>query len=161
MAASKKIAITNVRVFDGKTLSTPITVVIDNGLIGDNQDGAEIIDGLNGVLIPGLIDCHVHMQTEQDLHQMAFWGVTSALSMGDWPPEKLRPLRGRVGLTDIRSPGVPATSPGSLHSQMLPLPQEDLVLSQEDAASFIEKRIAEGVDHIKVIADMPGPDQAT
>ncbi|KAI5456870.1 putative hydrolase [Mariannaea sp. PMI_226] len=161
MNDNNKVAITNVRVFDGHAISNPTTVIIDGGLIGNNADGAEIIDGQNGILVPGLIDCHVHLQTERDLHKMAFWGVTTALSMGDWPPEKLRPLRGRVGLTDIRSPGVPATVPGSLHSKILPFLPDDLVLNKEDAASFVEKRISEGADYIKIIADVPGPDQAT
>ncbi|KAI8669827.1 hypothetical protein NCS56_00785900 [Fusarium sp. Ph1] len=66
---------------------------------------------------------------------MAFWGVIIGLSMGDWPPEKLRPLRGRIGLTDIQSPSAPATAPGSLYSKML---LEDSVSSPEDATPTLD-----------------------
>lgn len=92
---------------------------------------------------------------------MCEFGVTTGLDMATWPPSKLNPLRGRVGLTDIRSPGVSATSSGSNHSHILPFAPEDLVANPEEAAKFVAKRISEGVDYIKVIADVPGPDQAT
>jgi imidazolonepropionase-like amidohydrolase len=44
---------------------------------------------------------------------------------------------------------------------MLGIPKEDLVNSADEAASFVTKRISENVDYIKIVADMPGPDQAT
>jgi imidazolonepropionase-like amidohydrolase len=156
-----KIAITNVRVFDGQHITEPSTVVIDGGLIGEDAEGAKVIDGGGGVLLPGLIDAHVHLQTEHELRVMAEYGVTSALDMATWPYSKLKALRGRVGMTDIRSPGLPATSPGSLHSVLLPIPKEDLVAGPEDAARFIANRMSESVDYIKVVADVPGPDQDT
>lgn len=159
--AKDKVAITNVRVFDGKQFSEPRTVVIEGGRIGEDDEGAEIIDGLGGFLLPGLIDAHVHLQNEQDLRQMVEYGITSALDMATWPPSKLTPLRGRVGLTDIRSPGLAATSPGSIHSHVLPMPKEELVTNPEDAVRFVTKRVSEGVDYIKVISDVPGPDQQT
>ena len=157
----RKIALTNVRVFDGQQLSNSTTVVIDGGLIGETAEGAHVVDGQRGVLLPGLIDAHVHLQNEHDLRQMSEFGVTTALDMATWPPAKLNALRGRVGMTDIRSPGLPATSPGSIHSLILPFAQDDLVSSPSDAARFIANRVSEGVDYIKVIADVPGPDQTT
>ena len=156
-----KIALTNVRVFNGQQLSESTTVVIDGGIIGEGVEGAYVIDGQGGILLPGLIDAHVHLQSEHDLRQMSEYGVTTALDMATWPPAKLNALRGRVGMTDIRSPGLPATSPGSIHSLVLPFSNDDLVYGPKDAAKFIADRISEGVDYIKVIADVPGPDQAT
>lgn len=160
-APGKKTAIINVRVFDGDQLTEPQTIVIDNGIIGNDAKGAETIDAQQGILIPGLIDCHIHVQDENDLLKMAQWGVTTGLGMGDWPPEKVKSLRGRKGMADLRSPGAPATSPGSTHSKMLPLPAEDLVSGPEDVPAYVEKRISEGADYIKIIADVPGPDQET
>jgi imidazolonepropionase-like amidohydrolase len=156
-----KIAITNVRVFDGQRLSEPSTVVIDRGLIGDDAEGADVVDGEGGVLLPGLIDAHIHLQDENDLRHLCEYGVTTGLDMATWPPAKLAPLRGRVGLADIRSPGAPATCAGSLHSLVLPILPEDFVSTPEDAVNFVKKRVSEGVDYIKVVADVPGPDQAT
>ncbi len=156
-----KTAITNVRVFDGQRLGELTTVVIDGEVIGGDADGARVIDGQGGVLLPGLIDAHVHLHGEETLRQMSYFGVTTGLDMATWPPEKLNALRGRVGLTDIRSPGMPATAAGSVHSLLLPLVQDAFVANPEDAVRYVSNRVAEGVDYIKVIADVPGPDQAT
>ena len=48
-----KIALTNVRVFDGSGLVPGRTVVIEGGLIGADPAGAETINGDGGVLLPG------------------------------------------------------------------------------------------------------------
>ena len=156
-----RIAITNVRVFDGQRLGEPSTVVVDGGLIGEDARGAKVVDGGGGVLLPGLIDAHVHLHTEHELRLMAEYGITTALDMATWPHSKLKALRGRVGMTDVRSPGTPATSPGSLHSVLLPIPRDELVAGPKDAARFVENRVSEGADYIKVVADIPGPDQET
>src|SRR6478735_6294399 len=158
---AQKVAIKNVRVFHGEQLTAPTSVVIDGGVIVSDATGAQEIDGANGVLIPGLIDSHVHLEGERHLQRMADWGVTTALGMGEWWPEKLHALRNREGLTDIRSACIPATTPGSLHSKLLPIPPETLVSGSGDASSFVRDRLAEGADYIKVIADLPGPDQPT
>jgi imidazolonepropionase-like amidohydrolase len=44
---------------------------------------------------------------------------------------------------------------------VLPILPEDFVSTPEDAVNFVKKRVSEGVDYIKVVADVPGPDQAT
>ena len=162
-AAEEKLAITRVRVFNGQHFSEPRTVVIARGIIVETDDdiGATIIDGNGGFLLPGLIDAHIHLKDKSTLQQMAEYGITTGLDMATWPPSKLDPLRGCIGLTDIRSPGLPATCSGSIHSHILPLPQEGFVSSPGDAAQFVQDRITEGADYIKVIADVPGPDQPT
>lgn len=156
-----KFAIINVRVFDGHTFSEPQTVVVHDGFIAEDKSGASIIDGQGGFLLPGLIDAHIHLTDENDLRQMAAYGVTTGLDMATWPLSKLNSLRGRIGMTDVRSPGLPVTCPGSIHSHILPLPKESLLKGPEDAAQFVADRFSEGADYVKVIADVPGPDQAT
>ena len=64
-------------------------------------------------------------------------------------------------MTDFRSSGFPATAPGSQHSHMSQFPQDELVGSEEEAKKFVEKRVAEGADYIKIIADLPGFRQNT
>ena len=107
-----KIALTNVRVFDGERLLEPTTVVIDGDRIGDDQAGARTWDGGGGVLLPGLIDCHIHLTDDATLSALACYGVTTGLDMGTWPPELVASLRGRPGVTDVRSSGTGATHPG-------------------------------------------------
>ena len=46
-------AVTNVRVFDGRRLQPPDTVVIEAGRICSGSGGDLVIDGEGGVLLPG------------------------------------------------------------------------------------------------------------
>jgi imidazolonepropionase-like amidohydrolase len=156
-----KVALTNVRIFDGYKFGEPCTVVIDRELIGSNTEGAEVIDCTGCFLLPGFIDAHVHLVGEHNLKQLVEFGITTALDMTTRPQSLLDSLRGKKGLTDIRSAGIGATSPGSLHGQIPIWPKDELVSNPNDAAKFVERRINEGADYIKIIADIPGPDQET
>ena len=158
---ARKTAITNVKVFDGHQLSEPCTVVIDGELIGSDPKGARMVDGSGMTLLPGLIDAHVHVRTRHQLDLLARAGVTTALDMGGWPPDLMHSLRGQVGLTDIRTAGIPATAAGSIHARFLGLPLVAMVESPEEASRFVADRISEGSDYIKLIADIPGPTQPT
>ncbi len=161
IGATGKVALTNVRVFDGRTLSAPRTVVIDNGVIGISALGARTIDGGGATLLPGLIDAHVHLQDVGTLEQLTSYGVTTALDMACFPPSLMNSLRRRPGLTDIRSAGIPATAPGSPQSRLPGFPQSEVVTGPGQAPRWVAARVAEGSDYIKLIADIPGLDQAT
>jgi imidazolonepropionase-like amidohydrolase len=161
-AAAGRTALANVRVFDGRGLREPSTVIIDDGRIGTGTQGARILDGNGGIVLPGLIDAHVHLQDVTTLRTLAGFGVTTALDMGCWPPGLVSSLREQPGLTDIRSSQVGATSPASRHSQALAdRPAEGLVRGPGDADRYVADRIAEGADYIKIIIDLPGFDQET
>lgn len=156
----RKTIIRNVHVFDGNGFTPPKNVFIEGGFISGSHDiPDETVDGKNGFLLPGFIDAHVHLEHEGHLQQLAKYGVTTALDMAAWPAEKINALRSRPGLTDIRSAGLPATAPGSIHSHVLPLPKEALQTDPGNAEKFVQRRIAEGSDYIKIIADVPGPSQ--
>jgi imidazolonepropionase-like amidohydrolase len=160
-ANSEKIALTNVRVFDGREFRGPTTVVIEGGIVGNDSAGARIIDAGGATLLPGLIDAHVHLLNDEHLQQLAAFGVTTALDMGAWPPSMVDSLRNRTGMADIRSAGIPATTAGSAHSRLPGYPAGELVEGTAGVARFVADRIAEGADYIKLIADIPGPDQET
>ncbi|KAJ5365235.1 amidohydrolase [Penicillium concentricum] len=158
----RKSVIENVHVFDGAGFTECRFVVIDGGMIGSNPQGAEeIIDRHGRFLIPRLIDAHVHLHHEGHLQELASYGVTTALDMAMWPADKMNGLRENPGLPDIRSAGLPGTAAGSIHSCMLPLPEEALLSGPEQAESFVQRRITEGSDYIKLISDVPGPVQET
>ena len=127
--------------------------------MGDDSAGARIIDAGGATLLPGLIDAHVHLLMEGHLQQLADFGVTTALDMGAWPPSMVDSLRNRTGMADIRSAGIPATTAGSSHSHLPGWPAEEMVDGPARAAQFVTDRIAEGADYIKLIVDIPGPDQ--
>ena len=155
-----KIALTNVRVFDGERLGEPATVVIEGGRIGGDPAGARTRDGGGGVLLPGLIDCHIHLTDDATLTALARHGVTTGLDMGTWPSELVTSLRGRAGVTDVRSSGTGATHPASAHAQRMGRPQ-GLVADPGEAEAYVAQRVAEGVDYIKIIVDPPGFDEPT
>ena len=68
--SKNRVAIKNVRIFDGHGLTESTTVVIDGNVIGDaSEEADEVINGYNGVLLPGLIDAHVHLQHELHLQR--------------------------------------------------------------------------------------------
>jgi imidazolonepropionase-like amidohydrolase len=170
-----KIALTNVRVFDGERLLEPATVVVDGGRIasgrigndrigndriGNDQVAATTVEGDGRVLLPGLIDCHIHLTDEATLSALARQGVTTGLDMGTWPPELVASLRNRPGVTDVRSSGTGATHPDSAHAKRMGRAQ-GLVANPDEARAYVSQRIAEGVDYIKIIVDLPGFDEAT
>ncbi|MFJ7125634.1 amidohydrolase family protein [Streptomyces sp. NPDC098101] len=152
----EKIALTNVRVFDGDRVTSPLTVVIDNGRIGISPLGARRIDCGGAVLLPGLTDAHLHLRDVDTLHALAGSGVTTALDMASFPPSLVDSLRGLPGLTDIRSAGAPAVAPGSPQSRIPTFPADAVLTGPEQAGPFVRSRIAEGSDYIKVIIDEPG-----
>ncbi len=155
-----KTALTHVRVFDGRRLREPGTVVIDGNLIGSDSARARVIDGDGAVLLPGLIDAHVHLYGRQDLEVLSSFGVTTALDMGT-PWSVVNELRGLSGLTDIRSPGKAAVAPGSDHARMLDAPPEAQIAGPDQAADFVTSWISQGADYIKIILARDGFDQPT
>ncbi|MEU6408121.1 amidohydrolase family protein [Microbispora sp. NPDC046933] len=162
MPSSEKVAITNVRVFDGRRLSEPVTVVIDGPLIGTDPAGAHRIDAHGGVLLPGLIDSHLHLEGRDTLETLARYGVTTALDMAFTAPEKLPGLRGLPGLPDIRSAGLPVIGPNGPHARLPFTPERVILTSADQAEAFVAARVADGSDHIKIVLEAPGeggPDQ--
>jgi imidazolonepropionase-like amidohydrolase len=90
-------AIINALVFDGYSLHKDLTVTIENELITSIESSSSaktfnsnIIDGKGSTLLPGFIDCHVHLDPNPErgtalLAQLAEAGVTTALDMGYLP----------------------------------------------------------------------------
>ncbi|MDL4821790.1 amidohydrolase family protein [Actinomadura opuntiae] len=132
-------------------------------MIGADETGAEVVDAAGGVLLPGLIDAHIHLHDRGTLEQLCAHGVTTGLDMGTWPPERLAALRGVAGLTDIRSAGTPAIGPGGPHSRIPGRPADAVLDDPGKAARFVADQVAQGSDYIKIVLEAPGeggPDQA-
>ena len=159
-----------VRVFDGERVMDGLhDVVTDRGVITtvepagtavrpdarpDARQDARIVAGHGAMLLPGLIDAHVHLRGTADLEELARWGVTTALDMGSWPPELIRQLRDK-GPADVRSAGAGAVGPGSPQAKIPGRPADSIVLTPEDGRRFVATRLAEGMDYIKVIVEAP------
>ena len=161
-----KVIITNAIVFDGHALQEKATVTIENGLISSINSSADtsnatIVDGRGQTLLPGLIDAHVHLNNDTEkaavlLSQLAKAGVTTALDMGHFSGAVRNSLTNYPGIAELYIAGNFATATGSLHSRMT---KATLIDSPESAVQFVEDRVAEGADYIKIVADVPGPSQ--
>lgn len=156
MTTAGKTALRDVRVFDGQGLTEPRTVVIDGAVIGADASGAQVVDMAGGVVLPGLIDAHVHPDGHESLAALTAHGVTTALTMATWPAELVASLRDAPGLTDIRSAGLPAIGPGGLHARMPGLAERAVVRDPAHARRFVAERVAEGIDYLKIMLEAPG-----
>ncbi|ETS79528.1 hypothetical protein PFICI_09381 [Pestalotiopsis fici W106-1] len=157
----KKTNITNVLIFDGEKVTGPGSVVIEGGLIGDDATGAETIDGTGCMIMPGLIDTHVHIAKESELRNCTKFGVTTVCDLGAYPKQLFEEMKSVQGTTEYLSSGLAAFPPQSMHAHFHAKLDKDMSLKgEEDAADWVSARVAEGVDFIKIIADEPGFSQA-
>ncbi|HKH91382.1 MAG TPA: amidohydrolase family protein [Gemmatimonadaceae bacterium] len=155
----------DVRLFDGERVAEHHSVVVRDGVIGEVGGselavpaGAQVVDGRGRTLLPGFIDAHVHLSdsTEGDLRQALTLGVTTMLDMfnGGSRLERIRALRAAdaPGVASVRTAGIGASVPGGHPSQMGGPPVPTIVDSA-DAQAFVDARIAEGSDYVKIIYD--------
>ncbi|MEV6770118.1 amidohydrolase family protein [Nocardia sp. NPDC051030] len=158
---STRTALTNVRVFDGRQLTSPTTVVIDGSIIGSDASGAQRVDTGGAILLPGLIDSHLHLHDSDTPDLLAAHGVTTAFDMAS-SPVLAASLRNLSGTTDIHSAGLPVIGPGGLHAQVLG--EIAIIRGPEQAEAAVAQRITSGSDYLKLVLEAPGeggPDEAT
>jgi imidazolonepropionase-like amidohydrolase len=160
-ASASSFIIRNVRVFDGEKLLLATDVSIENGLIhaiGENLKapaGTKEINASGDTLLPGLIDSHTHTWA-QALNQSLIFGVTTELDMFSDPKfdadVRQREAAGQnLNAADLRSAGTLVTvakGHGTEYGFVIPT-----LASAADAQSFVDARIAEGSDYIKIIYD--------
>jgi imidazolonepropionase-like amidohydrolase len=115
--------------------------------------GAQVVDGAGKTLVPGFIDSHAHLVGSTPGEATTF-GVTTELDMFS-DLTVLKQLRAdgatKPSMPDVRSAGTLVTSPGGHGSQFgLPIPT---LASPDQAQAFVDARIAEGSDYIKIVYD--------
>lgn len=149
------------RVFDGVRMLGTRDVLVRDGRIGQIAPsivppaGAQIVNAAGKTLLPGLIDAHTHAFGDALVQALAF-GVTTELDMftdaaqaARWREEQ---RSGKAnGRADIFSAGTLVTSPkghGTEYGMVIPT-----ISSPDSAQSFVDARIAEGSDYIKIVYD--------
>src|SRR5262245_53047371 len=156
-----KTAIVGVRLFDGERVVEDATVVFERGSIlaaGRGvmaPEGAVVIDGAGKTLLPGLIDAHTHAFGDALARALAF-GVTTELDMFSDTAfaAKMRKEQaddGAPGRADLFSAGTLATAPGGHGTEYgFRIPT---IGAPGEAQAFVDARIAEGSDYIKIVKD--------
>jgi imidazolonepropionase-like amidohydrolase len=161
-AASESIVFRNVRLFDGAKLAPSTTVVVTDGVIvalgqgAQVPEGAKVIEGQGKTLLPGLIDCHTHCFDVAQLRAAAVFGVTTELDMftsQDFAANMRSEQRSGKGRdrADLVSAGILVTAPGGHGTEYgFSIPT---ITAPEQAQAFVDARLAEGSDYIKIVYD--------
>ena len=162
-------AFRDVDVFDGSRMIRRTTVLVRGGMIravGPNiaiPPSAQIIQGEGKTLLPGFFDAHTHLgeyNGYQFLEDALDFGVTTELEMfGSGPSLALRKklAAGDTDAADLRTSGIGVTVPKGHPTEMgfsVPIPT---LSPDNDVQAFVDARIAEGSDYIKIIYEHEYP----
>ncbi|KFI07371.1 CIA30 family protein [Massilia sp. BSC265] len=150
----------DVRVFDGERVHERRSVLFDKGVIvdadfrGPAPVDARVVDGAGRTLLPGLIDAHTHAFRFHELPVL--FGVTTQVDMftevGMMKKAKGEMARGgNHRHADLFSAGTLVTGPNGHGTQFgIPIPT---ITGPEQAQAFVDARIAEGSDFIKIVME--------
>jgi imidazolonepropionase-like amidohydrolase len=150
----------DVRVFDGERVHERRSVLFDKGVIvdadfrGPAPSGARVVDGAGRTLLPGLIDAHTHAFRFHELPVL--FGVTTQVDMftevGMMKKAKQEMAEKRNQRhADLFSAGTLVTGPNGHGTQFgIAIPT---ITGPEQAQAFVDARIAEGSDFIKIVVE--------
>lgn len=153
--------IRNARVFDGRKVLGPSDVWISDGKIKaigkalKVPSDVKVIDASGDTLLPGFIDSHTHAWGDA-LKQAEIFGVTTELDMFTdtkyMQQVKKDQAAGKdLDSADLRSAGILATAPGGHGTEYgMKIPT---LSSPAEAQAWVDGRIAEGSDYIKIVID--------
>jgi imidazolonepropionase-like amidohydrolase len=151
-----------VRVFDGEAaLPSPTDVLVVDQTIAavgplacvDAGDASlDEVPGAGRTLLPGLVDAHAHVHDDVALRESLRFGVTTAIDMGG-SRDFLRSARGNVdpALADVYGAGMYVTAPGGHGTEYGG--EVPTLERAADAPAFVDARIREGSQIIKLILD--------
>jgi imidazolonepropionase-like amidohydrolase len=148
-------------IFDGQRGIEDEEVWVEDGKIKavgkhlKTPDGIGVVDGQGYTLLPGLIDAHTHAWSDALKQALAF-GVTTELDMFsdvkfDAAARSMEAGGKNHDAADLRSAGTVVTvekGHGTEYGMKIPV-----LTSASEAQAFVDARIAEGSDYIKVIYD--------
>lgn len=155
-------AIANVRVWDGYGIKDPGTVFIEGENIVESLGKVDqIVDGANGILLPGLIDAHAHPGSIEDLETLSSYGVTTVFNQNCQDYDFCASMRSQTGLTSFFTAGLSAKGPGSSHANNSDSPLDKLIWDPSQAQGYVDNVFGSGSDWLKIVSEENGPDQVT
>jgi len=158
LALAAATLVQDVRVFDGKAVHKRRSVLFDGGVIvnadfrGALPAGSRIVSGAGRTLLPGLIDAHTHAYRQTDAPLL--FGVTTQIDMFTAVPLMQEVKRAMAAgqnaqRADMFSAGTLATAPRGHGTQFgMAIPT---LTRPDEAQAFVDARIAEGSDFIKIV----------
>lgn len=163
---AQDVLIENARIFDGDRVIPRASVLVRKGKI--QQIGSrirvpknvDVVDGSGKTLVPGLIDAHSHIRSRRDLEQSVVFGVTTDISMlmdlqlATAEKAEQQSSDKAADRADLLSSGYCATAPGGHGTEYgLKFPTLN---GPEGAQAWVDDRISEGSDFIKIIYENGG-----
>lgn len=120
-------------------------------MTGDTSS-AKKVDGKGGFLMPGLIDSHVHAFNKLDLNVLTHYEITTVFDMGSFPSSQMPQWHdvGDRGIASLNFSGAAACVAGGFPSVLPGFPKDSEICSAENATNFVETRVKEGVDFLKI-----------
>ncbi len=178
LCVADPLLIRGARVFDGEEMLGVRDVLVASGKITavaskiKPPSNAVIVDAKGSTLLPGLFESHAHIGNgEYTLRTAALFGVTTVIDLFTAGPGNTpREIHERVRATppgesaDFLSAGICVTVKGGHGTEFgIPIPTLD---DPAQAQAFVDDRIAEGSDLIKIIyedfgGEMPRLPKAT
>lgn len=160
-AGSNGFVIRGARIFDGHKVMEHTDVWVEGGKIKAMGNGlkvptdVKVVEAAGGTLLPGLIDSHTHAWGDA-LKKAEVFGVTTELDMFTdikfmQPTKKAQAAGENLDQADLFSAGSLATAPGG-HGTEYGVPVPTLT-SPGEAQAWVDARMAEGSDYIKIILD--------
>jgi imidazolonepropionase-like amidohydrolase len=158
----------NVDVFDGSRMLRRASVLVRDGMIRSVgpetavPPAAEVVDGAGKTLLPGLFDAHTHLgivNTRPFLADALRFGVTTEIEMGGTAASlalRKTAAEGPADGADFRTAGIPITVPGG-HPTQMDGPPIPTLGPGDDVQAFVDARIAEGAEFIKVVYEHAFP----
>ncbi|HEV2990476.1 MAG TPA: amidohydrolase family protein, partial [Candidatus Angelobacter sp.] len=160
--SAKPVFFEHIKIFDGHRFAGPTNVLVQAGKIQSvgalvkKPVGAEVIAGDGLTLLPGLIDSHVHVFGSAHLTQALAFGVTTELDMfssvqNSKSIEEDQAAGKLTDEADLRTAGTLVTAPGGHGTEYgINIPT---ISSPDQAQAFVDARLAEGSDYIKIVYD--------
>jgi imidazolonepropionase-like amidohydrolase len=126
---------------------------VSTGALPEVPGEIEQIDAGGRVLLPGLIDVHVHIFDETDLAAGLSRGVTTVRNMGGMPFHL--PLAGRIERGEIFGPRLLTTGPilnetGGRNGNAL----HEFVEGEAEARASVRRQYAAGFRHLKLYSNL-------
>ncbi len=117
--------------------------------------GALVTRVADGTILPGLVDCHYHIESDPALalRQLAH-GVTAFRDPGEWM-EMHAPLRARIAQDDLPGPRLFLTGP-HIDGDRPAYPEDSVVARDpEEARRQVHRAVDEGATAIKIYYRLP------